>query len=186
MTMPTPTWGSSEPTPSGLGAQPLSSDLSFMPPGYEPVAAMPAAPTLPSYTPYTTPDPYPAGPSADPYAGAGYPPAGQPGMYAEVPYQAQYYPPVGYGMAPYAAAAPLPSGMAVTSMVLGIASFVIGMWLFPLPITALILGVIALGKANRGEASGKGMAIAGIVLGSIATLGGLALIAFYVLMMANM
>jgi hypothetical protein len=40
-------------------------------------------------------------------------------------------------------------------------------------VAAVVLGVIGLGKANRGEADNKGMSIAGIVCGSVAGLLGL-------------
>ena len=39
----------------------------------------------------------------------------------------------------------------------------------PLAIVAIILGAIALSKCNKGEAGGKGMAIAGLTLGIITT-----------------
>ncbi|MFJ5678436.1 DUF4190 domain-containing protein [Streptomyces sp. NPDC093097] len=65
----------------------------------------------------------------------------------------------------YAAPAELPNGQAVASMVLGI----LGLLIIPivLPIIALCLGISARRKADRGEAGGRGMAIAGIVLGSV-------------------
>ncbi|MFB7630826.1 DUF4190 domain-containing protein [Streptomyces sp. NPDC056149] len=71
-------------------------------------------------------------------------------------------PPYGPG---YAMPAPLPSGQATASMVLGI----LGLLMIPivLPITALCLGISARRKADRGEAGGRNMAVAGIVLGSV-------------------
>ena len=80
------------------------------------------------------------------------------------------------------------SGLAVAALVLGIVSLV----LFCIPyigvpgaIIAIVLGIIARGKANRGEATGKGMATAGLICGifSIAlvlllVLGALAFVGF--------
>ncbi|MFF1359556.1 DUF4190 domain-containing protein [Streptomyces sp. NPDC058297] len=79
-------------------------------------------------------------------------------------------PPAGYGIP---GGAPLPSGKATASMVLGI----VGLVLIPIipPIIALCLGVSARRMADRGEGSGRGMATAGMVMGIIgiafATLG---------------
>jgi thiol:disulfide interchange protein len=71
-------------------------------------------------------------------------------------------PPAGYG---YPAGAPLPSGKATASMVLGI----LGLVLIPiiLPIIALCLGISAKRMADRGEGGNRGQAVAGIVMGSI-------------------
>jgi hypothetical protein len=55
--------------------------------------------------------------------------------------------------------------MAIASLVLGI----VGMFLPILGILALIFGGIGISKANQG-ASGKGMAVAGLVLGILGTL----------------
>ncbi|MFJ2899965.1 DUF4190 domain-containing protein [Streptomyces sp. NPDC087218] len=71
-------------------------------------------------------------------------------------------PPAGYG---YPMAAPLPSGKATASMVLGI----LGLILIPiiLPIIALCLGISAKRMADRGEGGNRGQAVAGIVMGTI-------------------
>ncbi|MFH8515664.1 DUF4190 domain-containing protein [Streptomyces gelaticus] len=71
-------------------------------------------------------------------------------------------PPVGHG---YPGGAPLPSGKATASMVLGI----LGLVLIPiiLPIIALCLGISAKRMADRGEGGGRGQAVAGIVMGSV-------------------
>lgn len=58
------------------------------------------------------------------------------------------------------------SGLAITSMVLGIVSVIIAIiWFIALPIgiTAIILGIIALLKHR----SGRGMSITGVVTGSV-------------------
>jgi hypothetical protein len=93
-----------------------------------------------------------------------YPPSQPPGYAAPTGYQ----PPYGYGYAP-----PAPqrtNGLAIASMVLGI------LWLYWIgSILALIFGYIAKGQIDRsnGVEGGRGMAIAGIVLGWI----GIAIIA---------
>ena len=54
------------------------------------------------------------------------------------------------------------NGLAVTSLVLGLAGFIAG----PLAaVPAVILGHVALSKINRDGAAGKGLAITGLVLG---------------------
>ena len=66
----------------------------------------------------------------------------------------------------------LPQGLAITSMVLGIVSIVMSCCCWPfnlLPaIAAIICGFMAKGKADQGEARGKGMAMAGIICGFVA------------------
>ncbi|WP_052189449.1 DUF4190 domain-containing protein [Streptomyces sp. NRRL S-1824] len=65
----------------------------------------------------------------------------------------------------YPGNAPLPSGKATASMVLGI----LGLLLIPivLPIIALCLGVSARRMADRGEGGGRGQATAGMVMGIV-------------------
>ncbi len=65
---------------------------------------------------------------------------------------------------------PQTSGLAIASLVLGILGFTCFSILTGIP--ALILGIISLGKINKssGAVTGKGMAIAGIVLGSLSIL----------------
>jgi hypothetical protein len=81
-------------------------------------------------------------------------------------------PPPSYG---YPQPPPRPSnGLAIASLVCGIVGLLVfGVVLGPL---AVIFGSVGLSRANRG-ASGKGMAIAGLVMGSIATVVAIALIA---------
>ncbi len=61
-------------------------------------------------------------------------------------------------------------GMAVASLVLGIAS-IAGTCFYglgvPLAILAVIFGFIARGRAKRGEGGGEGMALAGLICGFI-------------------
>ena len=75
--------------------------------------------------------------------------------------------------APAAAPAPAPtraaertSGMAIAALVIGIAGFV---FFGPLSILAIIFGAIGISQINRDpNLKGKGMAVAGLVLGIIA------------------
>jgi hypothetical protein len=60
------------------------------------------------------------------------------------------------------------SGLAITSLVLGIIGL-IGV-IFVISVPAVIFGAIALARANSGRGSGRGMAIAGLVLGILGTL----------------
>ena len=70
----------------------------------------------------------------------------------------------------------LPKGLAIWALVLGLLSLLCcGLCSIP----AIICGAIAIGRANRGEAGGKGMAIAGLVLGIV----GVAAIIIYVVLM---
>ncbi|MFI9175284.1 DUF4190 domain-containing protein [Streptomyces lincolnensis] len=114
----------------------------------------------------------PAAPQSAP--GYGYPNAGQP--YQQNP-SYPVAPPMGaYPQAPGYAMAPQPAnGMGTTGLVLGIigvvCSVVVVMWWLGviLGILAIIFGAIGRGKANRGEATNRGAATAGLVCGIIAT-----------------
>jgi hypothetical protein len=73
-----------------------------------------------------------------------------------VPYGYPYAPSYGY---PYAARAAT-NGMAVASMVLGI------LWIYWIgSILALIFGYIALSQIRQRQEGGRGMALAGVILG---------------------
>ncbi|MEU7280013.1 DUF4190 domain-containing protein [Streptomyces sp. NPDC045431] len=71
-------------------------------------------------------------------------------------------------------------GMAIAALVTGVLSLLL-FWLWfvgvPLAIAAIVLGVIAMRRARQGRATGKGMAITGLVLGSLAVVGTAILIA---------
>ncbi len=66
------------------------------------------------------------------------------------------------------------SGMAVTGLVLGIIAFIssvvplLNLLSFPFVLLAIIFGAIGLWQTLKGTKSGKGMAIAGLVLGILA------------------
>ncbi|PCG86175.1 hypothetical protein CIB93_10625 [Streptomyces sp. WZ.A104] len=130
------------PTPGGFGPAPSVPPPPIGPNGPGPGPGHATPPTAGHYG-------YPA-PPAQPYGG--YPGHGA------------------YGAGP-AGWAPAPSnGLGTAAMVLGIVS-VVGFCLYGiniiLGILALIFGIIGLGRAKRGEATNRGMAIAGIILGSI-------------------
>jgi hypothetical protein len=153
------------------------------PPGSVPP---PPAPSFPTPTPAGTPDAptpgFPGPPSDAATAGQPYQPPHQPptqapyrGAYLPPPVQPPYQAPYrGPYQAPYQPAyfQPAPpgqrtNGMAIASLILGI------VWLSWIgSILALIFGYIALGQIKRQHEGGRGMAIAGIVLGwvGVATL----------------
>jgi len=78
----------------------------------------------------------------------------------------------GYGNAgtyPYNnAPAPTP-GLAVASVVLGIVSMILCLWYIAIPsaILAIVFGFIARAQIKKGNRSGAGLALAGIILGFI-------------------
>ncbi len=131
---------------------------------------------------------YPPPPGYGPSPGApGYgPPPGQPGYgpgYGQPGYgQPGYGQPPGYPPYPPAYLIPNPpnNGLAIASMVLGIAGlvmiFIIG------PILALVFGYIARGQIDQSEGrqGGRGFAIAGIVMGWIGIFWGILIIGFYI------
>ncbi|MFH9618068.1 DUF4190 domain-containing protein [Streptomyces pratensis] len=123
----------------------------------------PAAPAGPSAS-YG----YPAAPVA-PSASYGYP--GYPGYGGQQP----------WGPAPA-------NGLGIAAMVLGIIA-VVGfcMWGFGiiLGILALIFGIIGRGRAKRGEATNAGMALAGIILGSVSIVISAIFLGFLIWAVAN-
>lgn len=76
----------------------------------------------------------------------------------------------------YQAQLRLPRGMAIASLVLGLLALFLAP--FITGVLAVILGGVSIGRCNRGEAAGKGLAIAGVVIGIVSIVGWLALIAF--------
>ncbi|MFJ3584108.1 DUF4190 domain-containing protein [Streptomyces sp. NPDC090127] len=66
------------------------------------------------------------------------------------------------------------NGLGVTALVLGLVGLLFGVFPFTfwlgaiLGVLALIFGIIGHGRARKGEATNKGMALAGLVLGSVA------------------
>jgi hypothetical protein len=128
------------------------------PPAHQP----PVQPTEYSlYPPATEPPPaaYPQSPAAYPQSPA-YP-------------QPPQYPPTGYSVPPMGPGPMAGTGQSNTlgllSMIFGIVSIPLLFCCYlgvPLGIAAIVLGILGMGKANRGEASNKGMSIAGLATGA--------------------
>lgn len=106
---------------------------------------------------YPPPGPYPQGgssyPTGSPYGVAPYPPPGS-----------------GYGGPPPQQAK---NGLGIAALVLGILSLPLAVFFFPvgliLGILAIIFGVIGMGRAKKGLATNRGVAIGGLVTGIIGT-----------------
>ena len=76
---------------------------------------------------------------------------------------------------------PKPSAaLAITALVLGISAFVTGLLFIggALGLVSVILGIISLKKVKAGTASGKGMAITGIILGALGIIATIGMIIF--------
>ncbi|MFF5345074.1 DUF4190 domain-containing protein [Streptomyces althioticus] len=152
---------------------PAASDATPPAPAYGGPWAGPSGATGP--VPQAAADPF-APPAAGAAAGAAVPP---PPIGPEGPGQVPYgYPHAGYpGGAPaqgypgWSGAPPLPSnGMGVASLVLGIvaaAAFCLWPVAIVLGVLAVIFGAIGRGKANRGEATNGGQALAGVICGAV-------------------
>ncbi|MGW0733489.1 DUF4190 domain-containing protein [Streptomyces sp. NPDC002851] len=135
----------------------------------EPVPPPPVAPDGPGQNPYGYPG---AG------AGPGYP--GYPGGGMQPGYGGGYG---GWGMPPGPS-----NGLGVTGLVLGIISAAIFiMWPIAiiLGILAIIFGAIGRGKAQRGEATNPGQALAGIICGIVGLVLGVVLLVVVIATAAN-
>ncbi|WP_424570155.1 DUF4190 domain-containing protein [Streptomyces sp. CH-036] len=122
--------------------------------------------------------PPPIGPNGPGHAGP--PPAAHYGYPAPPAQPYGGYPGYGAYRAGPAAWGPAPNnGLGTAAMVIGIIS-VVGFCLYGLNIIlgilALIFGIIGLGRAKRGEATNRGMALAGVILGSVGIVVGAALL----------
>ncbi|WEF22496.1 DUF4190 domain-containing protein [Microbacterium maritypicum] len=133
-------------TPTPAGEPPRT------PPRPPAPAAFPVVPTLPAYPVQPAPQPaqnQPVPPSYTPTTPPAYAPYGAP-VYPAVP-------------------APRPtSGLAITSLICGIAGVVLVWAIIPVlaSIAAVITGHMALGQTRRDPGiGGRGMAIAGLILG---------------------
>lgn len=186
-------WGG-PPAPSGYEAQlPCAGDPSGGTPGQER--------TLPA-SPYAAPSSSAAPAPGSPYAGPGYPPGQNPAApYPPAPYPASPYPAASYPGSPppgspypptpfpyggYPAWSPPPpqqtDGLAVASLVVSCSSLVVGL---SAPV-GLGLGIAALRRIRRTGAQGRGLAIAGIVIGGIMTAAAVVMVAFFVLFAIGM
>ncbi|MBE1580199.1 DUF4190 domain-containing protein [Amycolatopsis roodepoortensis] len=146
--------------------EPFTPPPPFEPPApFEPPSASapdpapePASVPVPVETYGQAIDPLTAEPVPPPYA-APEPPV--PSVYTPVPLPAAYPPPQPYN--PYATVAPPRSqdnGMAIAGLVCSL----VGICSCVTVIVGLILGHIGLARANRGEAGGRGMALAAVII----------------------
>jgi len=140
------------PAPPAPGAAPSYDSAPYVPPAAPPydTAAYPAEP--PTYAPPA----YPTSPYANtPTSPYGAPPA--------APYGSSYPAPAApYGYAGYAPRRT--NGLAIASMILSIIGF---LWILPLvgSLAGAIMGHISLGQIKRTGEGGRGMALAGIIVG---------------------
>ncbi|MEU7904820.1 DUF4190 domain-containing protein [Actinoplanes sp. NPDC049118] len=112
--------------------------------------------TYPPHQPYDPDQAYqvPVVPSAPPIS---------PGPYGQ-PYPQQQ--PIYHQVVP--AAAPPPSGWSIASLIFGVLGMLGGFCLFGIPcLAAVICGHAGLRETNGGVRSGRGMAIAGLIMGYI-------------------
>ena len=144
-----------------------------------------AAPDQPYAAPYPPTHEQPAYPGygapADPAFGPTQDPSYGQQPYPQPPYAQSGYPPPGYGQPGYGQVGYPPAfgagqiaprnGIGTAALVLGILA-VVFCWTFwggvVMGILAIIFGGVGLGRANRGEASNRGSALAGLVLGIVA------------------
>lgn len=88
--------------------------------------------------------------------------------YSQQPYSQQPYGQQPYGQPPMIVIAQPNSGMATASMVFGIIGLVFGWCMCGIPsLIAIILGHIGMGQTREGRLGGRGMAIAGLVMGYV-------------------
>lgn len=143
----------------------MSNDIPGQTPDLPPAPT--AGPAQPS--PYGQPPAY--GQPAQPPA-YGQPPYGQPPRYAppqqQTPPYAQAYGQAPYGQAPYGAyAAPRKTNvLAVISMIASIVGFI---WLLPFvgSLAGVIMGHISLRQIRQTAEGGRGMALAGLIVGYV-------------------
>jgi hypothetical protein len=141
--------------PPGNSPPPYPGRADFGPPGYQDAQGYGG----PSYPP---PPPQYGQPYPPPSYGGGYGgPPGYPGPYN--PYQ------------PYRDRSHETNGLAIGSLVTSVAGGLLGIPLafvcyigILIPIVGAVLGVVALGQIKRTNQQGRGLAIAGIVIGAIA------------------
>ena len=151
-----------DPTPTG-GNGPSSSDpwASGPPPSQSPPTPTPPPPTPPPPTPPppTSPPPTPPPPaSSGPAPWPPGPPTAPPPQPSD-PWPAPQQP-------GWPAPAPGPDPLAIVALVLGILALPF-FWLFLVGIAAIVFGAVALSRIGRTRRGGKGLAIAGIVLGAV-------------------
>jgi hypothetical protein len=150
-------------------SDPYGSDNTQPPAGY-PGAEQPPAP--PAYTPEPAPAPPAYGAPA-----YGAPAAPQQGYPQAPTYGAQGYPAQPYGYAPPAKT----NTMAIVSLILSIAGLVIVPFIGSL--VGAILGHVSLGQLKTSGEQGRGLAVAGVIIGwvglALAIIGTIAIVAWF-------
>ncbi|HEY3562657.1 MAG TPA: DUF4190 domain-containing protein [Kribbella sp.] len=113
------------------------------------------------------------------YGQAGQPQYGQPGQapYGQPQYGQSPYAPSVYGGYGYTGSAGT-NGLATASLICSLAGILIGL---SAPV-GIVLGIIALSQIKKRNQDGKGMAIAGIVVGSLLTLGSILIFLFLIVL----
>lgn len=151
-----------QPTQAYPGAAP---SYPAAPPAYPGAAAVPYSGSVAA-----APTSYPPAPPASPATGPAYP-AAQPVYGQPTAQQPGGYPAYGTSPAYAGYAAPRPSsGLAITSLVCGLAGLILSWLVFPVlaSIAAVITGHMALGQTKDNPAlGGRGLAIAGLILGYV-------------------
>ncbi|WP_197376557.1 DUF4190 domain-containing protein [Mycolicibacterium baixiangningiae] len=149
------------PPPPGY-EQPGYQDPGYPQPGYpQPGYQQPGYPPPPGYPPY--------GSFGAPYdTSGGYPPP-PPGY---PPYGAAPYGAAPYGAAPYGAA-PRTNPLAIWSLVASLIGFVCCLG----SVAGIVLGVMSLNQIKQKQEEGQGLAIAGIAVGAVSLIAGLAMAA---------
>ncbi|CAN5551071.1 hypothetical protein BH24ACT13_BH24ACT13_07940 [soil metagenome] len=110
---------------------------------------------------------------------------GQQQGYGQAPEYGQQAPygqqPPGYGQG-YPATQPR-NGLGIAALVVGIFALILAIFFFPLglllAVVAIVLGIFAIRRVSKGQATNRGMAISGVVLGVLALIVAAAL-AFFV------
>lgn len=134
-------------------------------PDYAQTYGIPQQPTAPAYQQAPAPQPS-AAPTGNPYAAQQAPPTQYGGPSAPVQQASPYYAQQPQYMQPYPNEKPW-SALTIAGFICSIASlFVLGIILAPL---GLILSILGFMQTNRGTHRGRGLAIAGIIIGGICT-----------------
>ena len=145
----------------------------------------PQAPVnYPEFAPLYPPQPpYPSQPPPGPGYGYPPPPPGGPiGYGGPPPYPGSYDPYQVYQVSPYRT-----NGLAIASLITSIAGVVLGIPLafigigLLIPVVGAVLGGVALSQIRRTHQPGRGLAIAGIVIGCLTMVAMLFLLALFVL-----
>lgn len=110
----------------------------------------------------STPPPPPPGPNPPPYQPQGFPgqPQGFPGQQPPMGYQP-------YGMQP--AAPQKTNGLSIASLVLSLVNVIPCFWFLPIPaLLGVIFGFVSRKQIkNNPSAKGKGLALAGLIIGVV-------------------